>query len=194
MRGIIGHRGLPGVALGVQNGLRVVSPCDAWCQMVSSLDLDEAIVAGDGLVGWPHPLATLDDLDTAIERFGRRPGARRIADARPHIREWSASPRETLLRLATLRAGYPDAELNGLIVLSSGRRTHGDLVYRKYKILLEYDGEQHRLDGGQFATDVKRLNDFSEDGWIVIRVVRHTSEREALARLDRALRSRGWTR
>lgn len=59
-------------------------------------------------------------------------------------------------------------------------------------MLLEYDGEQHRLDAAQFAVDVNRLNDLSEDGWIVIRVGKGMTTQEALARLDRALRSRGW--
>lgn len=194
MRGIVGHRGATTAARTRHNGLSVAAPCDAWCQTAGLLTLDEAIIAGDRLVGWPRPLSTLDDLDRAITAFGARPGARRIAVARTWIRERSASARESRLRLVTLRAGFPEAELNGPIALSSGRNTHGDLVYRRYKVLLEYDGEQHRLDGHQFATDVNRLNDLSEDGWIVIRVGKRMTDLEVLERLERALRSRGWTR
>nr|WP_056170361.1 hypothetical protein [Leifsonia sp. Leaf325] len=192
VRGIVGHRGAADAVHRRRLGLHVAAPCDAWCQTVAQLSLDEAVVAGDRLVGWPRPLATMEELDAAIARYGSRPGAPRIAAARRHIRLNSASARETRLRLATLRAGFPEAELNGAIVLSSGRRTHGDLVYRRYRVLLEYDGDQHRLDDGQFAIDVSRLNDLSEDGWVVIRVGKHMSEGEVIARLDRVLRSRGW--
>ncbi|MEL4319227.1 hypothetical protein WJX64_09440 [Leifsonia sp. YIM 134122] len=194
IRGTVGHRGARDAVIVRHRGLSVASPCDAWCQTVRLLSLDEAIIAGDRLVGWPRPLVTLGDLDLAIAAFGARPGARRIASARTSIRERSASARESRLRLVTMRGGFPEAELNSAIALSSGRNTHGDLVYRRYKVLLEYDGEQHRLDGRQFATDVNRLNDLSEDAWIVIRVGKHMSEREVLARLERALSSRGWTR
>ena len=82
--------------------------------------------------------------------------------------------------------------MNGPITLSSGRRTHGDLVFRRYRILYEYDGEQHRLDDRQYWTDVDRLGDFSLDQWIVVRGGKRMTEAEALARLERALRSRGW--
>ena len=192
MRGVTGHRGAAGATRWRLGSIVVASACDSWCQIVSELTEEEAIVAGDRIVGWPRPLATLDELDAAIARFGSRRGARRISQARPHIRENSASARETTLRLTTLRAGFPEPEPNGAITLSSGRITHGDLVYRRYKVLLEYDGEQHRLDAAQFATDVNRLNDLSEDGWIVIRVGKHLSNDDVLVRLDRALRSRGW--
>ncbi|MET0975853.1 MAG: hypothetical protein ABWX82_09295 [Leifsonia sp.] len=192
MNGIRGHRGAGDAAVTRSGGLAVLSPSDSWCQVAMLLTAEEAIAAGDRLLGWPEPLSTTEELDAAIARFGSRRGARVIDRARPRLRARSASPRETRLRLLTLHAGFPEPELNGPIMLTAGWTTHGDLVYRRYRVLLEYDGEQHRLDGRQYDTDVRRLNDLSEDGWIVIRVGRNTADVEVIARLDRALRSRGW--
>ena len=89
-------------------------------------------------------------------------------------------------------AGYPEPEPNGTIDLSTGARTHGDLVFRAFKVVLEYDGQQHRLLERQFHRDVDRLNDLARDGWLVIRIHKDTTDAAALDWLDAALRSRGW--
>jgi hypothetical protein len=103
------------------------------------------------------------------------------------------SPRETWARLQLVRSGLPEPEPNAVIVLRSGRRTKGDLVYPRYRVLVEYDGEQHLLDADQWATDVERLNDLAMDGWCVIRVTKRTSGVDLVARVRRALQERGWS-
>jgi very-short-patch-repair endonuclease len=108
------------------------------------------------------------------------------------MRPGSASRRESLLRLRVLRAGFPEPELNTAIELADGRVTHGDFVFREHRVLLEYDGEQHREDDDQFHRDVERLNDLAASGWIVIRVGRRLPLPRALDQLERALRARGW--
>jgi very-short-patch-repair endonuclease len=65
-------------------------------------------------------------------------------------------------------------------------------VYLRYRVLVEYDGEQHRTDEAQFARDVDRLDGVMAEGWRVIRVLKDTPDAEVVARVDRALRSRGW--
>jgi hypothetical protein len=193
MKGVVGHRLGTHAETRFIAGLPVVAPCDAWCQLADSLGPDDLVAAGDRLLGWRDALATLDELDRAIVRFGSRPGVAALRRARIDIRPRSASRRETLLRLNVLRHGYPEPECNGAIELSAGWMTHGDLVFRRYRVLLEYDGEQHRTDDRQFHRDVERLNDLATDGWIVIRVGRRLPLRRALAQLDRALRARGWS-
>ena len=124
------------------------------------------------------------------------PGARMVAPVdvwcelgiRPNV----YSRRETFVRLVLVRAGLPEPEPNGRMVLRSGRRTRGDLVFRAYRVLVEYEGEQHLFDVDQWATDVSRLNDLIEDDWRVIRITKGMSRREILERTMRALRDRGW--
>ena len=108
------------------------------------------------------------------------------------MRPRSASAKETALRLAATRAGFPEPECNGEIPLSNGSTTWGDLVYRAWRVVFEWDGEDHRLVVRRYRRDVERLNDLALDGWLVVRVNRFTGLEAALAWLDRALRSRGW--
>ncbi|GAA1964630.1 hypothetical protein [Agromyces allii] len=175
-------------------GLRVLAPADAWCSLAGRLQHDDLVAAGDRLVGLPSPLASFDEIDRAIARHGNRAGAANLRRARADLRANSYSRPETLARLALLRAGLPEAEPNGVIELRSGRRTRGDLVFRTYKVLVEYDGEHHRLDLGQWTTDVTRLNDLAADGWLVIRATKRMALADLVTRAERALRDRGWTR
>jgi hypothetical protein len=96
------------------------------------------------------------------------------------------------VRLIVARAGFPEPEPNGPIELSGGRRTYGDLVFRAHRLLLKYDGEQHRLDARRFRRDIDRINDLQDAGWVVIRVHAGTPHAEIIARLDAGLRARGW--
>lgn len=198
--GVVGHRITAARDVRFHLGLPVSAPCDAWCELAAvaldkrALTIDDLIATGDRLVGWPEPLATLDEIDAAIRRRSRSRGIRSVRLARRELRVGSASLRETRLRLLVLRAaaGYPEPEPNGPIDLSTGVRTHGDLVFRAFKVILEYDGGQHRGRERQFLRDVDRLNDLARDGWLVIRIHKHTTDAAALDWLDSALRSRGW--
>lgn len=190
--GVVGHRLGSGIRTAHHRGLPVLAAADAWCQLATTLAHDDLVAAGDRLVGWRAPLATFDELDAAIARFGSRRGAVLLRAARRDVRAGSASRRETLLRLRILSAGFPEPELNAPIALGAGWTTHGDLVFRRYGVLLEYDGEQHREDDEQFHRDVERLNDLAADGWIVIRIGRRLPPARAIDQLERALRSRGW--
>ncbi|MFE6964379.1 hypothetical protein ACFVAJ_04640 [Agromyces sp. NPDC057679] len=174
-------------------GARVTAPADTWCSLAVLLGLDDLIAAGERLLGLPVPLTDERTIDEAIERHGSRRGARRLAEARQAMRPNVYSRRESFTRLVLTRAGLPEPEPNGRIVLRSGRRTRGDLVFRGYGVLVEYDGEQHLLDVDQWATDVARLNDLIDDGWWVIRITKTTPRAEIIARTARALAERGWS-
>lgn len=191
--GVIGHRIRPErVQLTVARGLPAVSACDSWCQLATALSHDDLVAAGDRLLGWPRPLVSVDELDAAIERHRGGRGTIARDAARLDMRPGSASRRETLLRVRILSAGFPEPELNAPIALGAGGTAHGDLVFRRYGVLLEYDGEQHREDDEQFHRDVERLNDLAADGWIVVRIGRRLPPARAIDQLERALRSRGW--
>jgi len=171
--------------------LRVTSPARTWADLSALLSLDELVIAGDCLRGLPSPLATDDDLIDAVHRHAGRRGRAALGTALDLVRPGSRSPRETRARLAVVRGGLPEPELNAPIVLR-GRTVHGDLVFRPWRVLLEYEGDQHRTDAAQWAHDLGRYNDLAEDDWLVIRASRAMSDAEVVARTRRALRSRGW--
>ncbi|MDQ0574503.1 DUF559 domain-containing protein [Agromyces albus] len=173
-------------------GLRVVAPADAWCQLSAELDERDLVVAGDRLLGLPRPLATEDEIDAAIVRHGGRRGARRLRRARARLRPRSESPRETKLRLDLLDEGFPEPEPNGIVLLRSGRSTRADLVFRAFRVIVEYDGQHHREHARQWAKDVDRLNELAANGWMVIRVNKDTDLAVVFGLLRDALSSRGW--
>lgn len=123
-------------------------------------------------------------------RMSQQAGIRKARAALRHVRPDSNSPRETKLRLQTVRAGFPEPELNGELALLGGKKTWGDLVFRRWGAVMEFDGEQHRTKDKQWRRDVDRLNDLVEAGWLTTRV--RSDSRDHLERLERNLRSRGW--
>lgn len=197
-RGVLGHRSAQRPNIVMLHGLRLTDATSSWCALAAGrggheLSLDELVEAGDRLLGRPAALCGFDEIDAAIAGYGTRRGVRALREARALLRAGSESPRETRLRLVVLRAGLPEPEPNGVITLGDGRSTHGDLVFRRYRVLLEYDGEHHLTDPVQWARDVARLNDLADAGWLVIRVTKTMQRGEILARTERALRQRGWT-
>ena len=196
-KGVCGHAAEPGsLSLVSAGGAPVVHPTDAWCQLGASLTVRELVGVGDALMRRRDPITTLDGLRDAVERWAPRRGVRRLREALDLVRPNTDSFQETDLRLDAAEAGLPEPEVNGEIRDQRGQLVaYGDLVYRRYRTLLEYDGEQHRADDAQFARDVTRLDDLAHLGWRSIRVTKRHRGAERRAKLERvreALLQRGW--
>ncbi len=192
--GVIGH-GMHEATIALVDGLPVLSPIDTWCQLSATLSLDDLVVMGDGLVRRKRPIATMEQLQDAVSRFSGR-GCRQLREALHAARAGTDSARESLLRLMVMRAGFPEPEVNGIVLNEYGAQiAHGDLVFRRYRTILEYEGRQHSEDPRQFAIDIARLDAVMEQRWRVIRVDRELMSRRAslLGKIDRALRDGGWT-
>jgi hypothetical protein len=112
------------------------------------------------------------------------------------VRDGAESRRETLLRLLLQRAGLPEPELN-LDLYDDECRWIGrfDQVHPRWMIIVEYDGEQHRLDDRQYDRDEVKIEDAIQAGWTVVRIRKGAmagSGGTAIARVQRAFRARGW--
>jgi len=194
--GVIGHQAREtSRVLLLPGGLRASAPVDTWCDLRATLPFRDLIVLGDGLVGRKNPLTTLDQLMVFVDAVRGTRGARILRDAATHIRRNTDSGPETELRLVAEDAGLPEPEVNGKIVNRFGAQiAHGDLVYRRYKTVLEYDGGHHRTNDRQFHIDVSRLDDLMEEQWRVIRVDKFLLARRAtlVGKIQRALRDGGW--
>jgi len=169
--GVVAHRGHATCARVEVDGVRLSHPTETWLHLAASLDLDDLVVMGDGLVRRRRPDTTPEGLRAAFAAHPRLVGAQRIREALEAIRPGTDSARETLLRLLIVRAGFPEPEINGEI--RDGRGVvvaHGDLVWRDARLIVEYDGDHHRTDREQWSIDIDRIGRLQALGWTVIRV------------------------
>lgn len=174
-------------------GLAVTHPVDTWCALSASLTVDELVELGDHLVRRQNPDAGIEDLRRAVARYAGRRGAKKLREAVELVRAGTDSVRETRLRLLVVRAGLPEPEVNASVRDRFGEHIKlGDLVFPRERVLLEYDGEQHRTDSHQYHKDMRDLERATLAGWIVIRVRKHDRDEAAVLRRVRealALRS-----
>lgn len=112
------------------------------------------------------------------------------------VRLGMESPRETLLRLLLIRGGLPEPDAGVEIVDGHGKfLARVDLCYREWRVVVEYDGDQHRTDPRQYSRDIARIEALQRAGWTVVRVLNVGLFRgadETIARVTYALRTRGW--
>ena len=185
------------------DGIPITTPERTWLDLAEMLTVDELVVAGDSCVRVPRlelegrdlPLCSLADLQRMIDRHKGKRGVRRAREAIKLIRVGSDSPQESLLRLAIVRAGLPEPELNVPIIDDGGTRHHEpDLSYRKYRIGLEYEGEHHG-DEEQIVRDIARSERYTALGWTEVRISKrhmHNDAKAAVAKVRAALVQAGW--
>jgi len=170
--GVSAHRGGDDCARAAVGGLPVLDPVETWLHLAGGLALDDLIVMGDGLVRRRAPATTVAGLRSALAAHRRLVGGPRLREALEWIRAGTDSARETMLRLLLVRARLPEPdELNGEIRNEHGAViAHGDLVWRAPRVVVEYEGDQHRTDPLQFSIDIDRIGAIQSLGWTVIRV------------------------
>jgi very-short-patch-repair endonuclease len=155
-----------------RSGLRVSNALETWCQLASVLGETDLVVAGDSLLakGRPRVDAMLERM-VAAAQDDARPCSRRLQRAAQRIRRGSRSAWETRLRLLLVDGGLPEPEINVLVSRGAGAGdAEVDLVYREQRVLIEYEGDQHRTDRRQWRNDIHRYERFADLGWRVIRV------------------------
>ncbi|MGV1028222.1 MAG: endonuclease domain-containing protein [Dermatophilaceae bacterium] len=142
---------------------------DTWCDLATRLGLVELVVAGDAALNRAD--VDLDGFRTAVAlRRGRR-GARNRAAALPLLRIGSGSPMETRARLAFRNAGLPEPALNADIVDDSGSWVaRADFVWREARLIVEYEGDEHRTDRRRWQADIARIQLLEDLGWKVLRI------------------------
>lgn len=175
--GVVGHRGLEcrAVATPVGTGLRVVDVADTWCDLGElprgALTLTDLVVAGDAAValldaraGRPVGVAVLAE---ALSRRNRPRGAVVLRHVITLVRPGVRSPMETRARLMFVGAGFPEPEVNVPVTDASGEwLAEGDLVWRRHRLVAEYQGEVH-ADRRRRSDDAFRRALVEDHGWRV---------------------------
>jgi hypothetical protein len=202
--GVIGHHVHDvSVSAAYRAGLPLVDPATLFCQLAPMLALDDLVAIGDALALRPvfpdpwdeQPWVPLRQLTERVEIFRGR-GKQVAHKALALIRPGAESRPETLLRLAIMSAGLPEPEVQGVISDARGRFIgRADMVYRRWRLIVEYDGDHHRTNTAQFDKDVQRLEGFGNAGWTVVRIVGRSffgDPDACMARIRGALIKAGW--
>ena len=199
-RGVIGHHTGQSTVVETRTGLRVSSPVDCWCELGTLLRTEDLVAAGDFLVTGDEPLsavpplATLSDLERAVEARAGRRGVRRLSEAFLLVRYGPLSRMESLTRLLIVQAGLPEPLLNFTLVDGAGGFVAMlDLAFPEWKVGIEYQGDVHR-EKERFRRDITRRERIEDQGWTVIYVsaddiLRHPLQ--TIERIRRRLRARG---
>lgn len=194
-RDVVGHRlSLSQDDLVDRGRLRLTGPARTWLDLATALTLHELVAVGDYLIRRRSPLVTVGELTAALQAYPGRRGLQRARAALPLLRTRSESPRESVLRVIIVLAGLPEPECNFEVFDTDGMfLARGDLVYPAYKLLLEYQGDQHRTDRAQWRSDIRRTGRLEDNGWQVIQFTDDDLRDPAalVARIRLRLRARG---
>jgi hypothetical protein len=154
----------------------IATPEHCWLVAAATLNLLDLVTGGDWLIR--RRRTTLARLQSAVQGYSGR-GVVLARVAVTLVRERVDSPRETWLRLCLVLAGLPMPECDLVIGDDQGPIGRVDLVYLAYRLILEYEGDQHRTDRNQWNRDIDRQEFFAREQWTLIRI---TSERARFPR------------
>jgi hypothetical protein len=142
-------------------------------------------------------LPPLDDVGVCIEAAYISYCSRcRVIDAIKvgHLDPSSRSLKESEVRGILEFAGLPRPDCNVELGLSEDVRVIGDLVYRRWRTVVEYEGEQHQDDRDQYSSDIDRYELFRDHDVSYVQVTKERlgKPRELVLKVDHALRRKGY--
>lgn len=161
-----------------------------------ALEPDEICIAGDWLASTPartgydlgrrlkfvRAVETLDALCNATRITprdigvvaARHPGTRGIVQLREVLTlvdGGAESPPETRTRLAIVDGRLPRPRTQVKVRDADGRIVaRCDMGWRRWRVVVEYDGDHHWLDEDQRTRDIERYELLADLGWRVVRV------------------------
>ncbi|EWT00224.1 hypothetical protein N865_16595 [Intrasporangium oryzae NRRL B-24470] len=169
--GVVGHRGLESRSIARCRGLPVVGQADTWLDLAEVLGADDLVVIGDCIATRAQSVVPLVE---ALRRRRRMPkGSRdRAVRSLQWVRVGAASAMESRARLVVVGAGLPEPELNATIHDALGEWVAtGDLVWRKQRVVGEYQGEQAHHGPRARRVDSDRRAVLEEElGWTVVEI------------------------
>jgi hypothetical protein len=168
--GLIGHR-LRIRADEVEDvaGVRRTTAIRTWCDLADELDVLALVAAGDYLLYWRNPRATLAQLHEVVDSRVSQRGIRALRRALGLLNGRAESPPESILRAMLVMAGFDSPVVNHAVTDRHGEfvaRT--DLILRRERIILEYQGDYHRTTKGQWRSDMTRRSKLEAEGWRVL--------------------------
>lgn len=171
-------------------GLPVTTVARTAFDLSCRLPTGEAVARLDALMR-ATPFS-VEDVLLVTKGHPRARGLRRLREALPLVDPGAASPKETWLRLLIVNAGLPTPETQIPVVMHYPTVALLDMGWERFKVAVEYDGDQHRTMRRQYVRDLRRLSALQDCGWIVIRVIVEDRPEAVIGKIREALHRRGY--
>lgn len=151
---------------------RCVSVAAAFIAYCATARVIDAIKVGDWLLRNRH--TTISEIrDLALSGLWRA-GAHEAVWVLDHLDPRSRSLKESETRSVLEFAGLPVPESNVTLPIGDDVVVVGDLVYKRWKTVVEYEGSQHQESRDQYVYDIDRYAIYRAHG---IRYVQATKEK-----------------
>lgn len=169
-----------------------VSPAAAFIGYAATARLIDLIKVGDWLLHEGH--MTRNEL-AELARFQLwRPGAKQVLRVLPHLDGRSRSLKESETRAILCFAGLPQPEVNVDILEDGVFLACVDMLYRAWRLIVEYEGRQHAQDPHQFNHDIGRYAGLRSARWDYFQVTQEllVHPRTLVLRIHAKLVERGY--
>jgi hypothetical protein len=143
----------------------------AFIGAAAKLRTIDLVKVGDWLLYRGH--MTIASLLARIHADPWRPGAGAALAIVRHLEPLARSLTESETRVVLEFSGLPAPEVNRDVFDDNGFFLGcGDLIYRIWKLLIEYEGRQHAFDDAQFVRDIDRYAGFRRNAWEYVQVTK----------------------
>ncbi|WP_278235326.1 DUF559 domain-containing protein [Isoptericola sp. AK164] len=148
----------------------MTTPAQTFVHVAAGLrSPDDVVVLGDAMMRHARELTSPTELARLAARTRKVKGIAQVRAQIPRLRPGTDSVTETRTRLQLTDANLPCPLVNATIRLADGTYVKRcDLLYPEHRVVIEYDGDQHRTDRGQWREDVRRRRWVQELGYEVV--------------------------
>ena len=179
-------------AIELLEDLRVATPAQCFIDGCDYLGFEDLVALGDSVVCEIDPRASKTEvLDAITAHEGRRAHRRLLAAARS-LHPRARSRPETVNRLQLQSFGVPEPWCNVPVLIDDGDAIAPDVAFWPARLIVEVEGDHHRVDRAQWLTDLARYNRAQRNELEVHRVVVTTpaETRRQLAPIVERIRQR----
>lgn len=133
-----------------------------------------------------------EDVLLLAKQYRGARGVKMLKKLLPLVDGGAASPRESWLRLIYIDAGLPKPRTQIPILEDGTILRTVDMGWEEFKVVSEYDGDQHRTSRSQYVKDQRVIPQIERLGWFVSRVIKEDRRPEIIRRTWDAMVARGW--
>ncbi|MBX3068225.1 MAG: hypothetical protein KF844_06225 [Cryobacterium sp.] len=132
--------------LSITGSLLHTNATRTWFDLANLLRIHDLVAVGDYLIHWRNPRTSVQDLRAFCAKQSGRRGVRKARMALPLLSNRSESRPESVLRVILELGGLPHPQINHEIVFTqTGSLVRTDFAFPDQKVLLEYQGDYHRI-------------------------------------------------